>query len=263
VVPQAHTAKLWKGVKCTGAHTCALEQGRLVGSYPRSSLRCWGHNDHGQASVPRFSSQILTPINDSTVEEVSLLIYDRVFNSFDTGEYHTCAVWSQTAIEQSCSFTDQKAPALNGECWGDGTYGQNNLPLRPANHQAKLLCATLRWKFVSTGSYHTCAITYDDAGEYCATENQCSEYPPPLGTNGCDGCPINKCKRGFRLLNQGGGDCVPDRTNHLRCFGLESDNQVDLVAFAAATASQLRASTAITQLLAVVVACSVLTLRQM
>jgi len=208
-VPQAFQAKLWKGVKCTGAHTCALEQGREVGSYLRSSLRCWGHNSHLQSDVPRFSSQILTPVNDSSVEQVSLLIYDRVFTSFDAGEFHTCALWAQTAAEQSCSFTDQKAPALNGDCWGDGTYGQNNLPLRPLNHQANRLCATLRWKYVSTGSYHTCAITFDDAGDYCATENQCSEYPPPLGTNGCDGCPIIKCKRGFRLQNQGGGTASP------------------------------------------------------
>jgi hypothetical protein len=228
-VPTAYATQLWTAVKCKGAFSCAMVRPRQVGEYKRSAVRCWGHNSVGQATVPRFSRQVLTPVNDSSVPKVSLLLYDREFRYFDAGEYHTCALWGQTADEQECNFDNQKAPALNGDCWGEETYGQSYLPLRPLNHQAARLCDVMQWKTISTGSYHTCAITHDDSGEFCATENQCTEYPAPLGTNGCDGCPIIRCPRGVRQKSQGGGNCVPDRTNHLRCFGLSSDGQVDSV----------------------------------
>jgi hypothetical protein len=80
----------------------------------------------------------------------------------------SCAVFAQ-----SCDLITDRAPALNGECWGDGSYAQNNLPLHPngtaagaasaagraaapatfgltcqtlPGHDPKKVCQTMMWK---------------------------------------------------------------------------------------------------------------------
>ena len=54
----------WRGVKCRGAHTCAITMSNQIN---RSSLECWGHNGHTQSVVPAFAKQVLVPQKASTV----------------------------------------------------------------------------------------------------------------------------------------------------------------------------------------------------
>ena len=87
---------------------------------------------------------MLAPRNGSTVPRVEALVIDRSFVAFDAGERASCALWQQTRAEMACDSAASKPPALNGECWGDGSYGQNSLPSRRVGHQLKDICRILQ-----------------------------------------------------------------------------------------------------------------------
>ncbi len=84
------------------------------------------------------------PHNGSTVPLVDVFVIDRSFVAFDAGEHSSCALWQQTRADMTCNNAASKAPALNGECWGDGSYGQNSLPSRRVGHQLKDICRILQ-----------------------------------------------------------------------------------------------------------------------
>ncbi|EKX40581.1 hypothetical protein GUITHDRAFT_164639 [Guillardia theta CCMP2712] len=213
-IPAAYAAQKWIAVRCKGAHTCGLTTPNAIG---RSTLICWGYSGYGQTSVPYFEKQQL----------------DRSVLTFDTGDVNTCALWQLTEAEQTCDTANSIPPALNGQCWGDGSYAQSNLPLRPLGYTAIKICDVLIWNKITAGSAHTCGITIDDPGQDCSQESRCDEYPPPLCNPTCDprtrypGAPIIKCPRyvkGYLIgvsprFNPGDGNsplCVPARTNYMR-----------------------------------------------
>ena len=224
-VPQRLINRQWRGVRCRGAHTCAIT---MINQINRSSLECWGHNGHKQGNVPQFANQILVPVPGSTVPKIRKEIYSRAILNFDSGDYHTCAVWGTTSEERDCNLLELTPPAMNGECWGGNDYGQTNLNLnfRPFGWQVTDICAVMYYRQISTGSYHSCGITTDDPGLFCAKESQCDEYPK-------DGSELNVCPRhiagaqvetprqAYKNKDEVEFDpsseiCVPTRTNHLR-----------------------------------------------
>ena len=255
-VPQRLLSMKWRGVRCRGAHTCALSFADQVN---RSSLECWGHNGHRQSTVPEFARQVLVPVPDSTVPQIRKEIYSRPVFGFDTGDSHSCALWYTTSDERRCDLEKSKSPAMNGDCWGDNAYSQCNLDKNFRQYgweDQSNICAAMFYTQISTGSYHSCGITMDDVGRLCQKESTCDEYPPPLCAQKCDlgglperseGSPINVCPRHIRgglletprmayvsigdkpdmdQLDSGQPMCVPTRANHLRCWGLDSHGQL-------------------------------------
>ena len=128
-VPQKLINIKWRGVKCRGASTCALTVANAIN---RSSLYCWGHNGHQQSIVPSFAKQKLVPVEGSQVPVIRTEIYPRSIEVFDTGDMHTCALWQTTFDEQTCKREATRAPAMNGECWGENSYGQSNFQMDTA-----------------------------------------------------------------------------------------------------------------------------------
>jgi len=249
-IPQQLVNERWRAVRCRGAHTCALT---VMDQLNRSALYCWGHNGHKQSIVPAFAKQVLVPVEGSQVPTILREIYTRAVRTFDAGDSHTCALWETTADERICRLSQLKPPAMNGECWGDNSYGQSNLDLnfRPYGWQPGDICEALYYREMSTGSYHTCAITTDDVGIFCKKDSKCDEYPDPLCEPNCydgnepfrgKGATMSPCPRhikgavtetptrGYKDAAETQPDtnlpyCVPARTNHLRCWGLDSHEQ--------------------------------------
>ena len=124
-----------------GAHTCALARPDSLG---HSALACWGHNAHGQTVVPQYQRTVKTPQNGSTVPLLDVYVIDRSFVTYDTGEYNTCALWEQTSADMACNNALSLPPSLNGQCWGEGSYGQSSLPSRPVGYQLKDICQILQ-----------------------------------------------------------------------------------------------------------------------
>ena len=180
-VPQQLINMKWRGVKCRGASTCALTVANAIN---RSSLYCWGHNGHQQSIVPSFAKQKLVPVEGSQVPVIRTEIYPRSVEVFDTGDMHTCALWQTTFDEQTCKREATRAPAMNGECWGENSYGQSNFQMDTAGRmfgwKEESICAAVFYVQLSAGSYHSCGISIDDVGDYCSKDSQCDEYPFPL-----------------------------------------------------------------------------------
>lgn len=249
-VPQQLVNEKWRAVQCRGAHTCAIT---TIDQLNRSSLYCWGHNGHKQSVVPAFAKQVLVPVEGSSVPSIRQEVYMRAVFDFDVGDTHTCALWETTDDERVCQTLNLKPPAMNGECWGDNSYSQTNLGrnFRPYGTAPSEICDIIFYRSISTGSYHTCAISIDDVGLYCKKDSKCDEYPYPLCNPNCPqdedgntikGTGISPCPRhirgavtetptrsyrdaGEQTHDQNEPYCVPARTNHLRCWGFDSHLQ--------------------------------------
>jgi len=225
-VPQRLINKKWRGVKCRGASTCAITVANAIN---RSALYCWGHNGHQQSIVPSFAKQSNVPIEGSQVPLIRREIYARSIDVFDTGDLHTCAIWQTTDDEQDCDIARSKPPALNGECWGENSYGQSNFLMdtagRPYGWKEEKICESIFYVQVSAGSYHSCGISVDDVGAYCNKDSQCNEYGNEDEERAA-ACPRHiqgnlKNLPRVRYASKGIPDesadlCIPARANHIR-----------------------------------------------
>jgi alpha-tubulin suppressor-like RCC1 family protein len=124
-----------------GVHTCALAED--------GAAHCWGANYAGQAGVTGNDRVSLpAPIGTSVR-----------FTAISAGSAHTCGIDLEGAAH----------------CWGDNAFGQLGTGSLGASAPAPAPVATpLRFRAISAGGYHTCAIA--TTGEaYCWGANSVAQ----------------------------------------------------------------------------------------
>ena len=167
-------------------HTCGIHKrnGIEVGG----SVKCWGYNDHGQASPPYG---MFTQVSSGHFHSCAISIDGRVqcwgkltevppsqkshetYDQVCSGEYHSCAIrrhdgkvecWgrndfgestplSSSFIQISCGNGHTCGIKDNGEvaCWGRDKHGESS-PQRKTH-----------FKHISAGpTHHTCGVTKDN-----------------------------------------------------------------------------------------------------
>ena len=62
-----------------------------------------------------------------------------------------CCCQGTTYDERDCNYEQKKPPAMNGECWGENSYGQSNyhLNVRPYGWQPESICDAIFYSQVS------------------------------------------------------------------------------------------------------------------
>ena len=113
------------------SHTCAI--------LSDESMWCWGANNFGQLGDPALSTDSSSP-----TLLPNKVIGDHQWDTFDTGEGHTCAVDTDGALW----------------CWGANTYGQlgnNTSDYNPSPTPTQVGTDTT-WVGVTSLSAHTCGI---------------------------------------------------------------------------------------------------------
>ena len=124
-------------VSAGGVHTCALT--------PDGVAYCWGYNGSGQLGNG-------TTTNSATPVAVSGQIS---FATLRAGALYTCGITSHPIIET--------VPPVGGEmyCWGDNSSGQLGNGTTTSSITPTAVLGGIRFFTLSTGSDHTCGISFD------------------------------------------------------------------------------------------------------
>ena len=127
------------GSATTGIHACSLTR--------TGGVKCWGANDYGQLG---------NGTNTGSNVPVDVTGLGAGVRTVSTGSYHTCAITGEGALK----------------CWGANDYGQlGNGTNIGSNVPVDVTGLNEGVKYVSAGSYHTCAITGEGALK-CWGENK-------------------------------------------------------------------------------------------
>jgi alpha-tubulin suppressor-like RCC1 family protein len=126
--------RAYKAVATGGDHTCAVSEA--------GEAYCWGRGIDGELGNGA-KDNYFTP---------SLVRGNLVFDQITAGENHTCAL-----------TTDGSA-----FCWGWTAFYQlgNNVPSNYADAEPIPVTTNLRFRSISAGSHHTCALSLDSLA-YC------------------------------------------------------------------------------------------------
>ncbi len=147
-------------------HACAITNQTTNNAY------CWGFNTYGQLGNGVYDGGGNLPVavamgNGSAIPANSVII------KISTGFYHTCAITNESTN--------------NAYCWGFNAYGQlgngaydggSALPVAVAMGSGSAIPANSTIIDISTGFYHTCAVTSTNKA-YCWGINQLGQ----LGDN--------------------------------------------------------------------------------
>ena len=227
------------------SHTCAILSDH--------SMWCWGSNYYGQLGDPALPTGYsdVTPLPNKVTG-------DHLWETFDTGEGHTCAIDTDGALwcwgadtygqlgDENSDYSAHPTPNQVGTdttwvgvtslsahtcgikengtvwCWG---YGDSRLGLGPVGDQlapAQVGTAT-DWSALDAGYAHTCA-TKTDGTLWCWGHlhdrdwTNVLEYPTQIGTSTDNG-----------WVGAGGYNVCTISTNviahALRCYGVNGDGQ--------------------------------------
>ena len=148
-------------------HSCGID--KRPGIEIGGTVKCWGHNDQGQASPPHgifvqvssghFHSCALTiegVVKCWGSKEINHSIEDNseIFDDICSGEQHSCAIRSKDGTIK---------------CWGRNDFGELNVP------------SDKKFIQVSCGNGHTCGIMTNGEVE-CWGKSRYGESHPPLNT---------------------------------------------------------------------------------
>lgn len=163
----AHAAGPFRRIDAGATHVCAVDTA--------SAALCWGEGVHGQLGdgVARATPAV--------EREPRTVASRRAFGAVSAGGAHTCAIGTDAALW----------------CWGLNRDGQLGLgaagtpetcldPSFPCSRVPVPVGGTLRFKAVSAGQRHTCAVTVAGAA-YCWGSNGSGE----LGTGAAVGVQGN------------------------------------------------------------------------
>ena len=177
-LPRALEKRVWVEVDCAGAVTCAVDDQHRV--------ECFGAGVRGHTQVPHrvapISVEVAAPllINDTDAMEAAaeanastpIITCDAAAGSCSArrpfkwlsvhmGLHHACGVYVREGAERRCERG--VSPVVNALCWGDGAYGQDQVPQRPCGRLGTeicewtrtpaSLCLTLQWDMLTTGGY--------------------------------------------------------------------------------------------------------------
>jgi len=196
----AGSTRTWSRVVVGGSTTCALDS--------TGATWCWGQNDQGEVGNGTTTTQT-TPVQVAIVGPTT-------FTELALGKEHSCGLDGSGKIW----------------CWGRGMEGQlGNLMTGAAASQStpvvvtSATTATMTWRALAAGWFHTCAI--DSAGAlYCWGDNTqqalaataTSFYSKPLLI---DAGPWSAVAAGY------GFTCVRDAAGtKLSCFGVNDAGQL-------------------------------------
>ena len=195
--PPVDTSGLSSGVSTVSAgqsYTCAV--------ITAGGLKCWGSNHYGKlgdGTATDRSTQVDVTGLTSGVAAVS------------TGSYHTCAVTTTGGLK----------------CWGSNRYGQlGDGTATDRSTQVDVTGLTSGVAAVSTGSFHTCAVT-TTGGLKCWGQNRYGQLGD--GTTSIRSTPVDVSGLSARVAAVSAGldhTCAPTTTGGLKCWGLNRYGQL-------------------------------------
>jgi hypothetical protein len=168
-VPAIAAGWQYTQVSAGGYHTCAIQECTGI-CVLDTTVKCWGQNNQGQATVPPGTDQ---------------------FVQVSAGLYHTCAVrddgfvacWGRDSEQQSTPprtafqyvsaggfFTCGLRTDDSVACWGNNNHGQATPPEGS-------------FKAISAGTYHACGLR-PDGSVVCWGSDDFNQNLPPAGLCG-------------------------------------------------------------------------------
>jgi alpha-tubulin suppressor-like RCC1 family protein len=241
----------WKTISATtSATTCGIQSD--------DTLWCWGYNGNGQVGDGTTTSRTSpVPIGTDTWRTVSAGGH----GGPPLGN-HTCAIrtdstlwcWGQTAswdLLGNGSTTPQLTPAQVGSsswtsislggmhrcgiqtddtlwCWGrnfEGQVGDGKAQARTTAGPKQI--GDARWKDVSGGGYHTCAISQLDSTMWCWGENADGQLGYAAHPEQTTPRRVQSAQGDWKAASAGyEHSCAIDLDDELRCWGRNDKGQV-------------------------------------
>ena len=168
-------------------HTCALTTD--------GEVRCWGKNSEGQLG---------DGTNTNRTIPVDVIGLSNEVISVSTGSGHTCALTSTGGVK----------------CWGDNDYGKlGDGLITDRLTPVDVLGLTSGMKNVSSGNYHSCALT-TEGGIKCWGENAFGQLGD--GTTTSHGTPVDVGELTNSVIAVSAGlnhTCALTETNRVKCWG--------------------------------------------
>jgi prepilin-type N-terminal cleavage/methylation domain-containing protein len=181
-------------ISASYAHTCAVTTA--------GGAKCWGANDFGQLG-DGTTTQRETPVDVSGLTSGVA--------SISAGGYHTCALTTAGGVK----------------CWGgdgygalgDGTTTQRETPVDVSGLTAGVAS-------ISTGSYHTCALTTDGAAK-CWGRNGNGQLGDGTTTDRTTSVDVSGLTSGVVSIAAGGRHtCAVTTAGGAKCWGWNSSGQL-------------------------------------
>src|SRR5689334_2748502 len=125
------------------------------------ALTCWGNNDEQQlGTVTAPNSCPLTTTLIENCSDTPIRVTNRLFSSVTTGWYHACAIESGTS---------------DTYCWADNYYGQLGVGTKGSIQLPAVIPNGPKFKQISAGRSHTCAVAIVNAELFCWGDNYWGE----------------------------------------------------------------------------------------
>jgi alpha-tubulin suppressor-like RCC1 family protein len=166
---------------------------------------CWGENGRGQLGVgDQVSHQAPTPVVGGVQ-----------FTAIDAGFWHVCGVTSDGTVF----------------CWGDNTYGNLGTgDLISSNAPKRIVGTTARFRSVTAGSVHTCAIS-DVGSTFCWGSNFAGQLGDGTAQRRTTPTPAAAGYSFVRLRASRGNSfishtCGVDTTGAVYCWGANEKSQL-------------------------------------
>ncbi|MCL2280617.1 IPT/TIG domain-containing protein, partial [Candidatus Saccharibacteria bacterium] len=191
--------KTVKQISASGNHTCAIASDDTV--------YCWGNNAQGQlGDNTAVNKSVSTPVYNSVTGTTNGLIAGKTVKQIAAASGgHTCAIASDDTVY----------------CWGYNYYGQLGdntttnrsvpTPIRNTSTGTNngLIAGKTVKQITAGGSYHTCAITSDNA-VYCWGYNNNSQLGDNSITNRSVSTPIDISSLPTQIptITLGGASCT-------------------------------------------------------
>ena len=175
-------------------HTCALTT--------KGAVKCWGYNGYGQ-------------LGDNTTtnspKPIAVAGLTKGVKSISSGYFHTCAITSKGAVK----------------CWGYNLYGQlGDNSTTNSSTPVGVYGLTRGVKAISTGLYHSCALTSKGAAK-CWGFNADGQLGDNTTTNSPKPVAVYGLTKSVRQISAGYlGTCAVTSKRAAKCWGFNGDGQL-------------------------------------